>query len=306
MSLLVRQSTSPLALRVRESAEAGAQLVTPSTDSKALLVRPSNSLLALRVNGLLDPLTAAYATATGATDLAAVDALMRYCRTESLLNNIRLYALKSAQNAGTGSTVFGIGGLTANNMTLVGSPSWGAGGIAFNGSTQAGTIVDFLGSETLTVWSRLSHNPAAVAGIVGQYDTGANQRSWRFYTRLDLGGVYGQDRSSDGTVTTENIETYRSDAAKLSGTERVYVNQWVSGGGRSFWINKTSENLTLLSGTAQTARFNSPAVIHIAATLSNGVFANFMPMTANSFFFLAGPSPTTTQRETLTDLINAL
>jgi hypothetical protein len=305
MSLLVKLSTSELALRVRESTEAGAQLVTMSDSEKALLVRESTSPLALRVKGLLDPLTSAFAAASGATSLSGIDALIKYCRAQSLLDSVRLYTFKSAQNAGTGSTLYGVGSLTAENMTLVGSPSWASGAMAFNGSSQYWSVADFIGSETLTVFSRASFevmNAANTETLITQYDTGANKRSW-MVDRRSGSSLATVRRSSDGTAL--NSETFDSNYT-VAGSDVCYVAQWVAGGGRSLWINKSGASLALGLGNAQTTRFNSDAVISGFALFNSGTPGTYGKGSQTAVLIIAGPTPADAQREALTDLINAL
>jgi hypothetical protein len=100
----------------------------------------------------LDPAVRAFRGASGATDLRGINSLVKYLRPEGLFSGHRLLPFKSAQNAGTGSTAFCIGGATEGHATLVNSPTWGASAMTFNNSTQYATIPDFLGTETLTVW----------------------------------------------------------------------------------------------------------------------------------------------------------
>jgi hypothetical protein len=52
----------------------------------------------------------------------------------SLYNSIVSWPLRSAQNAGTGTTAYSLGGLGAYNATLSASPTWGTTGVSFSGS----------------------------------------------------------------------------------------------------------------------------------------------------------------------------
>jgi hypothetical protein len=255
----------------------------------------------------LDPLTVAYAAASGATSLAGIDAIMRYARAESLLNNIRLYPMKSAQNAGTGTTVYGIGSLTANNMTLVNGPTWGAGGLAFvSASSQYGSIDDFLGSDTLTVFARVdkTNDGTNTTAVAGQLNAGSNLRSWGFYQA----GARANDpivlaRSANGTSV--NAEFYETGVPAGLGVDSTHVCQWVHGGGRTYWVNKAAQSITRYFGTDQTSRFDTSDVITFSALKDGAGFGSFANQTAIAFATITG-TLTTTQRETLTDLINAL
>jgi len=252
---------------------------------------------------LLDSDVAAFADESGATDLAGQNALVKYVKGEGLYNNFVIYPMKSAQNAGSGATVYSLGGLTTNNATLVNSPSWASTGITFDGVNQYGTIADFLGSQTLTTFSRVIPNAAVAsfAAICSQYEVGTDSRSW---ATLQVGAQRAVRllRSSDGTST--NSEGY-SGTTNFISTDTCVVSQWIDGSGRSAWIDKASESLSLSTGSAQTSRLDSPANITIAALLSSG-----SPIQTwhgeQSAMCLVGGTLTTAQREQITDLINAL
>jgi hypothetical protein len=251
------------------------------------------------------PETLAYATASGATDLVPLNNLFGYIISESLWNNFRIYPQKSAQNAGSGSTVFGAGALTSNNGTLIGSPTRGADGITFNTSTQLMRIADFLGSETLTVWIRRNGSILNGTSAINQVDTGANQRSWGLNESTPVADGIALTRSSTGALADQEI--YRSSANQFPTSDSCIVAQWIDGGARFCWVNNASVDVTTLtSGTNQTSRLNSSADITQNARLNNNSPDGFMGGQYTALCFLAGPTPTTTQRETITNLINAL
>jgi hypothetical protein len=252
----------------------------------------------------LDPLTVAYAAASGATSLAGIDAIIRYARAESLLNNIRLYPMKSAQNAGTGTTVYGIGSLTANNMTLVNGPTWGAGGLAFvAASSQYGSIDDFLPGGNLTIFDRFTIDlPQTNDSCIVRQGEGTD-RSFSVLTNTSSGGRIALSRSSDGGFT--NFEAYLGDDNLFDNIDVTAVFEWIEGGGRNLYANKTAVSLSLAAGSAQTSRYNSTAPIGMMARGLGGTLTNFLSGTKTATVFCTA-SLTTTQRETLTDMINAL
>jgi hypothetical protein len=239
-----------------------------------------------------DRLIQAHRWITGAKDTAILNELVRYARGQGLLSNLRLYPMLPRTNYGTGATVAGIGGLTANNMTLVNGPTWGAGGLAFvAASSQYGSIDDFLGSETLTVFVRCEiTSSSSVVGLFSQYagpsdrsvGVGANATS-----HLEL------RRSSDGGAV--NLEVYRGPLSGLQTSNTCHVVQWTDGGGRSLWQNKTSVSLTLIGGSTS-AKYNTSVPV---------IFFNGTTGSSQALATITG-TLTTTQRETLTDLINAL
>ena len=266
----------------------------------------------LVLSSSLDREVQAHKHFTGATNIYWLNELMRYVRSEGLLNSFRIYPMVARTNYGTGTTVRGLGKLTGNQMTLVNGPTWGASGIAFaSASSQYGAIADFLGSETLTVWHRLSGQSDPVSHppdvLVAQSDVHLNNRSFMVASYGSGNGLAGPSRagvarSDDGV----NNDVY-SDKSAVSDwpADRTVVAQWIDGGGRSSWINKTSESITLNFGAPKTTKLNVSVDVTIMAYLNNGVGSNFTSGTAKATAFLTG-SVTTAQRETITDLINAL
>jgi hypothetical protein len=85
----------------------------------------------------LDADAAAFAAASGATDVAALSAFVKGVKALGLWNSMVCWPLRSSQNAGTGTTAYSLGGLGTYNGTLVNGPSWGTSGITFaNASSQ--------------------------------------------------------------------------------------------------------------------------------------------------------------------------
>jgi len=214
--------------------------------------------------------------------------------------------MKSDQNAGTGATAYGIGSLTANNMSLVNGPTWGAGGLAFvAASSQYGSIADFLGNPTLTVFARIAQTTASSAlprTVWAQDDVNLPRG---IYLNQITTGAFRLLRSNDGTVGAGKFEVYDTAAAQGSTSDRTLVSQFVSGGGRSLWYNKTSVSLSLFAGADQTQYHNNSIAFLFGAQLASGSPANFHSMTATALATITGDL-TTPQRETLTDMINAL
>jgi len=254
--------------------------------------------------------TITFATASGATDIVPLNDLFKYVVSEGLWSNFRIYPQKGAQNANAGSTVYGAGGLTSNNGTLIGSPTWGSDGISYNGSNQCCRIADFLGTATLTVWARLSQgNTGAAASqtYFSQSDSAGDQRSITFVQRPSGDGSTARlIRYSVGTSIGTFLEAYDT-ASNVSSTSNLsYVVQWIAGGGRGLWINKNAQSITRNAGLDQSSKLNTSVDVLLAATLGSGSPASFLQATYTAAAFLEGVTPTTTQRETITDLINAL
>jgi hypothetical protein len=249
----------------------------------------------------LDPLTVAFASESGATDLSKIDEIIKTVRGYGLLNNFVLYPLKSPQNAGSGTTAYGIGSLTTNDMTIYNGATWGASGLVFaSASSQYGSIADFLGSETLTVFARTTTGTLADgAAILSQYDTGANDRGWMYY-KSTVGSQMWFSESGDGTAVYRLVGGDES-----TSTDVCHVCQYASDGVISNWLNKTSQTLSPSLGSQPASRNDSSATILLNAFQSSGSATSFANQTAHALAFITG-TLTTAQRETITDLINEL
>jgi hypothetical protein len=78
----------------------------------------------------------AFVTASGATDVAGLDAFVKGIKDLGLWDSMVAWPLRSSQNAGTGTTAYSLGGLGIYNGTLVNGPTWGADGILFDAASN--------------------------------------------------------------------------------------------------------------------------------------------------------------------------
>jgi hypothetical protein len=261
-------------------------------------------------SGSLDPLTVAYAELSGATDLAGIDAVIRYVRAESLLSNFVMYPMKSAQNAGTGATAYGLGGLTSNEMTLTNGPTWGASGLAFSsGSSQYGEIVipGFYSITELTVFVRTSPVNASVADTSKSTVVYAGITSNSWWSGNATGTTSGETISAG--VNNANRRVGSSLLTWSAGEDHTYVYNAHSTGA-NWWKNKSSiatdKTANVGDMSPSSATYATDEKVVFSAGRSNATtYALFCNQTSHALAFLTG-TVTTTQRETITDFINAL
>ena len=69
---------------------------------------------------------------SGAIDRAAINHFVKGIKRLGLWDDMVCWPLRSAQNAGTGSTAYSLGGLGTYDGTLVNGPTWGVDGIDFS------------------------------------------------------------------------------------------------------------------------------------------------------------------------------
>jgi hypothetical protein len=251
----------------------------------------------------LDPATSAFAALSGATDLAKVDAVVRYLKEQDLWADAWFVPLKSTQNAGSGATAYALGGAGGGDLTLHNSPTWGTDGITLNGTNQYLSAPDFLGSETITAFNRFEITGSLLAyhSIIGQ-DNNPNARSWRALWNWP-GSRLRLVRSVDGSLSGQ--ELYDGTDVDLVGEVSI-CSQWIDGGGRNLWIEKTAQALTLSGGESRTSRADSALPIVLGASYKTGVLDDYFAGRMTAALILRNTAPTTAQRERLTDLINAL
>jgi len=254
----------------------------------------------------------AFAAASGAVsipDLLKIEDLVDYLKAESLWDYARFYPMKSSQNAGSGSTVYGLGGLTSNNMTLVNSPTWGSDGVTFNGSTQYGNIGDVHNGTPLHTFARVAFSsgaPSASEVIFGVYIASATNRSFEYYRKGDASGdPFVCTLSSSGL--SGDIDSIETTDHTVSSDDECLSASFLSDGQIQMFQGKTQLATQRLSGSAQpSGPFDTGQDIYFAArhSLSGAVLhADFLAICP---LWMSGVSLTTTQRETITDLINAL
>lgn len=246
---------------------------------------------------IYDSDVAAFQKSSGATQVGPILALVDYLKAESLWDYARFYPMKSAQNAGSGSTVYGLGGLTSNNMTLYNSPTWGSGGLTFDaGSSQRGATADFLSNENVAAfWRGNAASSGSNSQFLSHYNT-ASQRAWLI--GKDNSDSCRQIRSSDGSTTHIAV------GGTVTG-EKTFVSTFYNGEVMRLYDSKNEVTLGTIGGSPLTVTHNSTSTINVMALLINGSPGDYSSGTV-AIAGVIETALTTAQREAITDLINAL
>jgi hypothetical protein len=108
----------------------------------------------IRIGGLgisgFDADAAAYFERAGVTDATAkgqINAFVKGMKDLGLYSNMLSWPLRSAQNAGTGSTAYSLGGLQTANATLVNGSTWAANGTPFTTTQYANATISDPGQD---------------------------------------------------------------------------------------------------------------------------------------------------------------
>jgi len=202
-----------------------------------------------------DPDARAFVQATGATDRAAINYFVKGLRALGLWDDIVCWPLRSAQNAGTGSTAYSLGGLGTYNGTLVNGPTWGTDGIDTSPSNAyieipqnflngANSIVGQTGSM-LAVFA----NFATDFGIIS--NRGASGNFWNFGTRNSTTQIYIGSNVTGATnqvITKAGLNTNNLQFAswRMNGSINRYTIRW----------NGTDSQSNIVSGGTASSRTN--------------------------------------------------
>lgn len=104
---------------------------------------------------------AAYFDRAGVTDAVAksqINAFVKGVKDLGLYNNMVSWPLRSAQNKGSGTTAYSLGGFGTYDGTLTNGPTWGASGITFDGTNDYISITTFVTGYLNTLFYSGSHS----------------------------------------------------------------------------------------------------------------------------------------------------
>ena len=128
------------------------------------------------INSAMDADARSFCQTSGATDRAAINFFVKQIKNLGLWSSMVCWPLRSAQNAGTGSTAYSLGGLGTYNGTLVNGPTWGADGVDMNGLDRKITTTASA-NQANTIFSVQSMTNEAISQVA--YDGTLRQHLYR-------------------------------------------------------------------------------------------------------------------------------
>jgi hypothetical protein len=180
----------------------------------------------LRKVGGFDADAAAYFVTAGVTDATAktqINAFVVGVKDLGLYSNMVCWPLRSAQNAGTGTTAYSLGGLGTYNGTLTNGPTWGTDGVTFSPTNSCLQFSYLLPTGTHTIFAVGLNNTTINNSIVFRVSNGAN--NFHFWQRRNGGFATSFSPNTDlngyinGAITnTATANIYNSFAATTSRT----------------------------------------------------------------------------------------
>jgi hypothetical protein len=104
-----------------------------------LLLSPNNSKAAVYDKDAINYFSRA--GVTNATAKSQINAFVKGVKNLGLYNSMICWPLRSAQNAGTGTTAYSLGGIGIYNATLTNGPTWGTNEISLDGVNDSFSAV---------------------------------------------------------------------------------------------------------------------------------------------------------------------
>jgi hypothetical protein len=225
------------------------------------------------VTASFDPDARAFVNTSAATDRAAINYFVKGIKRLGLWDDMVCWPLRSAQNAGTGSTAYSLGGLGNYNGTLVNGPTWGVDGVNFTDDSNQSIDTNFSPSSTddHVFYTAIQCNPIGSQinmvgstrnGSSGGYTYQSNQAGFFWSQLWDIGGNHITATSpaiTDGTYHSAAYKTKISTAIKET----------------SISIDAGSE-----SSASGTITQNEPITLKIGNETSNRSFNGNLPFVA--------------------------
>jgi hypothetical protein len=218
---------------------------------------------------------------SGATDRGNIYAFVSGVKNLNLWDSMVCWPMRSSQNAGTGTTLYSLGGLGTYNGTLVNGPTWSSDGIIYDGSNDK---ID----TSLTVAST-----QVFCGVVGTMPTTGSKGVWFSATNSQISNQHIYSVAPRST-TLGNPALYRYSGSIISSSgisnSTSGVHMWSTIGGVGL-NTKGYRNKTLLATAATTAVQPNPLQTSAGVVLgsSNGAYQG---TAAFSFIIHSAPSNT--------------
>lgn len=271
--------------------------------------RPFQAFRGFGGGALVDTDLAAFVAASGATDITVLSALTSYLKAQSLWPHCRIFPFKSAQNKGSGTTIYGLGGWTSNHITTVGGPTWGSAGMVFDAVDDRGSAT-MTGIEALAELYTFDIQAPVNASIANNVRLGVltlSQNNSTFWL-----GWQGASGAIEGETITLGLTSATANSRKgafqswTAGQKLSLV--WRHAAAGQIWRSKTEVTPYITAGNQDfrpSASGVTNSTLNVNADLFSGAPGSFAATTRVALL-LCKTSLTTPQREAITDYLDAL
>jgi len=168
----------------------------------------------IRIGGLgisgYDADAAAYFERAGVTDATAkgqINAFVKGVKDLGLYNSMVSWPLRSAQNAGTGTTAYSLGGLGIFNGTLTNGPTWGADGISNAGTSYISLANAFPETRVMIQVHKLTDGSDLDGATMASYGSGP-EKGYEFLhvlSGIPQWRVYAGDFLNNARTSSVNL-----------------------------------------------------------------------------------------------------
>jgi hypothetical protein len=226
-----------------------------------------NDLYASTLGGNLDLDADSYILRAGVTDPTAKTQINDFVvgvKSLGLWNNMVCWPLRSAQNAGTGTTAYSLGGLGTYNGTLTNGPTWGADGVNMIGSPTPSITTSAFANQPDSIFT-VQKFDSSITIVQVVYDGSTRQHLFKNDLNGSINGFASNNVPVVPSATPYN-NVFSSFQLKFNGASgSASVN-----GGSETTLNFGTNNLTAFRmGGAQQGVILSFAMIINANTSQN-------------------------------------
>ena len=209
-----------------------------------LLLSPNNSKAAVYDRDAINYFSRA--GVTNATAKAQINAFVKGVKALSLWSNTIYYPLRSAQNAGTGTTAYSLSGLGTFNGTLAGTPNptWGTDGIVCTNTDSRINLPDSV--SIYGARSAMAVFKTSRTGVQAPFEIQANTDQTGYYFVMGYSGnasngyagprflitrnsTFGFNQSSSRTIYSGTFQSAQITADNT--TDNVFQNGSIATGG---------------------------------------------------------------------------
>lgn len=202
----------------------------------------------------------AFALASGATDIEPLDAFVKETKNLGYWDDMVFWPMKSAQNAGTGTTLYSLGGLNTLNGTLVNGPTWDTEGILFGANSgkrinlpASSDLATGTGNYTFEQWLKLSTGAQFAFWETNPIGTsGARPNGWILYWDAFTGKIgfyFNGNNLIYETVSLPLNNWFHVALVRNGSTTTIYLN------GNTIGSTNTIYNSTAASGGSNFGTF---------------------------------------------------
>jgi hypothetical protein len=185
-----------------------------------------------------DPDAATFIAASGATDVWNIQQFVKGVKDLGLWNNMVCWPMRSTQNAGTGTTVYSIGGFGAYSGTLVNGPAWGGSGFVsqITANVSASVDIPITSDRTLMMFLENSLTQSGGTGVTSIFGNPAS----------------GAIAVSGGLLWNPRNTLNSSVPANITFTNKAQITAALNSSGASMYLNGNAPATRAFSLTNQT------------------------------------------------------